>query len=309
MRGAAERPVNMRSRQGQGAGARTGARGAALLLSALSAACQTQAPPAKPGAAEHGAGGHLSLGYTHRAEPAQAPSNGAAPGADPPARRALAGRHPEGHDVEITGLYLVTSAIEVHACEPGLDAMAHAPSLPARLWHWVVPEVQAHVPDSQNRLGVPYVEDLLAEPRSARIVGSIAPPLGRYCRIYAVISPADDDLLNLTDVSSEDILGKSLLVRGRWRPDGVADWQDFSLSTDSRRAQPIALRDPLDPARPLAFDRNGDQAMVLLDKPVDEGLVRHLTQAVLRGELVPTDLEDAIVSGLVQYRPAPPPSP
>ena len=68
------------------------------------------------------------------------------------------------------------------------------------------------MPSSAIRLGTLYVEDLLGKPGSANILGEVAPPPMRYCELYTVIAPADDDVINLTDVATEELEGKSAML-------------------------------------------------------------------------------------------------
>ena len=177
----------------------------------------------------------------------------------------------DGAAIEVDEAYLVVSAIEVHACEPGVDDY-ESPGGPLlndlgdRLWPLVGGTARAHVPSSATRLGTPFVDDLLGKPDSARIVGEVAPPLAAYCHIVAVVSPADDDVVNSTPLATSEIVGHSLLVRGRWRPDPESDWRDFTLGSDHARTIQLPALDPRTGKSPLTFADPGASSMLLLDK-------------------------------------------
>ncbi len=179
----------------------------------------------------------------------------------------------DGAQIEITEAHLVVSALEAHLCEP---------ELAGRLYDVLVPSAHAHVPSSATRLGIPFVEDLFERSR-ARVVGEIAPPLGEYCRLYAVLSPADDDVLNLGALDVEEIEGKTLLVRGRWRSAAAtgadaenADWQPFEASSTARRVVEIDAIDPNTGQAPLELDDPSQTKMLLLDKTVSPALFEGL---------------------------------
>jgi hypothetical protein len=181
-----------------------------------------------------------------------------------------------GAEIEIQEAYLVVSGIEAHLCEP------EQASKGSSLEELFIGTAWAHVPSSATRLGTPFVEDLLAEGK-ARIVGEIAPPLGDYCRIYAVVSPADDDVRNLSALDTADIVGKSLLLRGRFRTGADAEWQTFSSSSDARDVVPLEAIDPSTGATPLRLEDPSQSKMILLDKTVTPALFAGLTPEQLAG--------------------------
>lgn len=179
--------------------------------------------------------------------------------------------------VEIAGAYLVLSAMELHACLPGDPGYEPSgdPSLLNDLRDWITPvfigRAHAHVPSSATRLGTPFVEDLLSPSDRARIIGEIAPPLAQWCTVAAVVAPADDDVLNTTDLSTEAAVGASLVVRGRWRhqrKDEGDGWRDFEWRTDTARAVEMPAVDPRSGQSPLVLDAPGDSVMLLIDKDV-----------------------------------------
>lgn len=173
----------------------------------------------------------------------------------------------EDRRVEIDGAYLVVSAIELHACVPGVDDYeSPGPPLLNGIWNHLVGNAHAHVASSSTRLGTPYIENLLAEPDRAKIVGEIAPPLAAYCRMAAVTAPADEDVRNSTDLPSDEIVGSSLLVRGRWRRDDEETWNSFEFTTEAARVFEFDAIDPRTGDAPLMVESKTDEKMLLVDK-------------------------------------------
>ena len=172
--------------------------------------------------------------------------------------------------IRIDEAYLVMAAFELHACEPGRDGYEPSgnPELINGLYDLLVPPVSAHVPSSATRLGTPYVEDLLAKPGSAKIIGEIAPPLGRWCRVVPVVAPADSDVMNSTSVRTEEMVGTSLLIRGATKQAGQSDeeWTSFTWKTDARTTVDLQAIDPRSGESPLGLESSGASAMLLVDK-------------------------------------------
>lgn len=211
----------------------------------------------------------------------------------------------DGTQVEVQQAYLVVSAIEAHLCEPGetptrngptqrdIDAFEHEkigpdksnanalPDIARKLSDWLISPAFAHVPSSATRLGTPFVENLLA-PGQARIIDEIAPPMASYCRLYAIVSPADDDIVNLTDLDTADIVGKTLLLRGRYRaateaagaggPPEKPVWHDFESVSEARNIIEMDAFDPQTGQAPLTLDKGNKSRMLLLDKRVSPDL-------------------------------------
>lgn len=201
--------------------------------------------------------------------------------------RILHARGSQGEEIEIEQFYLVTSAMELHICEEGFD-----PSFGQRLQQWLLPTAHAHVPSSATRLGVPFVENLLAEPGLARIVGSIAPPLYNYCRLYAILSPADDDVLNLTSLEPDQIEHKTLLITGRFRTAPEHPWQPFSLDSTARRAIEMKLIAPDTGQQPLALAPSPGHALILIDKTIGAAIFDDLEiNSLLDGSAASTVLD------------------
>lgn len=205
----------------------------------------------------------------------------------------------DGTRVEVQQAYLVVSAIEAHLCEPAAPAesghngvspaRAAPPTVLTRLADWMLAPAYAHVPSSATRLGTPFVEDLLA-PGQARVIDEIAPPMAVYCSLFAVVSPADDDIVNLTDLSTDEIVGKTMLLRGRLRPgDGGTQaaqdsaWQDFESASEARDLIHIDAIDPQTGQAPLHLDSANASRMLLLDKRVSADLFDGLSHQHFMG--------------------------
>lgn len=179
----------------------------------------------------------------------------------------------DGRPVTISGAWLVVSALEAHLCEPELSQ--NKGTWLDRAGDWLVPSAHAHVPNSATRLGVPFVEDLLAEGGKARIVGEVAPPLGEYCTFYAVVSPADDDVLNLTELRTSDVEGKTLILEGTIDPDGEA--REFISASQQRDVVEFPAIDPNTGQTPLSLDEPQATQMILLSKTVSRALFADIT--------------------------------
>ncbi len=147
---------------------------------------------------------------------------------------------------EITTFSLILSDLELHACPPKLA------------WNPLLSTAHAHVPDSATRLGTPYVLDMLAVPGKARVLGEIAPPLGSYCAMYAVITPADEDVVSLGQADPAALVGKSMVIAGRAR-EADGPWQAFEWSEADRRVVRIEIP-------PTRLTPQKDSAFWLLDR-------------------------------------------
>ncbi len=196
---------------------------------------------------------------------------------------------PDG-ELSVDRFILVISDVELHACvEPGtkttwLDAL--------------VPSAHAHVPDSATRLGTPFVEDLLGPAGKARVIGEIGPPLGRYCALVAIVAPADDDVLNPTEVATEALEGKSLMLSGTWRPNGAAEPTPFTHEAALKGAFSI----PLDP--PLELTASDRSAFLLVDKRRAATILSQIpADALTDGERAPELILDALAKTFAIYPP------
>ncbi|MFU8802594.1 MAG: hypothetical protein ACNA8W_02185 [Bradymonadaceae bacterium] len=217
------------------------------------------------------------LGYIHQRGPTSSEAGSA-----------IEVRGRNGEFIRVERFFLVTSAIELHGCEAGHDGALGS----LRRLLWPISEAHAHVPSSATRLGVPFVEDLIGPSDTARIVGGIAPPPGKYCRMYAILAPADDDVLNLTSASPEEIEDHTLLVEGSWRLDEDTEWTDFRLTSAARIAVEMELIDEDRHEPPLDLSRPGAHALILVEKLVSPELFQDLEgMSIADGTASPQILE------------------
>ncbi len=234
----------------------------------------------------------VSIGYIHQFQTPQATPS--PEGSEPPSDRILRARAKNNEEIEITEFYLITSAVELHICEQGYDPTFGRLE---RIQQWLIPSAYAHVPSSATRLGVPFVENLLAAQNQARIVGSIAPPVYDYCRMYAILSPADDDILNLTKLDTEQIEHKTMRVAGRFRVDTEQEWQPFVLESDERRVVEMKLIAPDTGKQPLSLAVSKGHALILIEKTVGRDLFTDIEiDSLLDGTAASTVLDRVISS-------------
>jgi len=191
---------------------------------------QPPAPPTGPLSAE------ITLGYTHRGDEEVGEDGW------------WEAEHPEG-ELELDRWLLVISDVEVHACVPERTGWFNGFTL--------VPNAWAHVPSSATRLGTPFVEDLLAEDGRARILDEIAPPLMGYCALWVIVAPADDDVVNLTETTTEEVQGSTVVMSGRWRASSEEPWRTFAWSAIARGAYRVDA--------PIEVTASKASAFVLLD--------------------------------------------
>jgi hypothetical protein len=202
-----------------------------------------------------------------------------------------------GTEIEIQEAHLVISAVEAHLCEPKVAATGAKEGRWQPIESIFIGRAHAHVPSSATRLGTPFVEDLFAAGR-ARIVGEISPPLGEYCRLYAIVSPADDDVLNLGDLAVDDILGRSLLLRGRWRESADAEWQPFSSASEARNVVELDAIDPNTGESPLRLDDPSESRMLLVDKTISPALFEGITPEQLQDSAAANTVLERLQEGL-----------
>lgn len=196
---------------------------------------------------------------------------------------------------------VTVSAIELHQC---MEPVA---------WSWI-PSAYAHVPSSSTRLGTPVAEDLARLGGGARIIGEISPPPGRYCRAYAVFSPADDDLLNMSALPTSVLEGNTALrVRSRtpeWEETGSESSAEHTVvdTWKGRRAVPFDLFDETGKAGIELHSRS--HAQILLEMVVDHDVLS-VDDALENGHKN-QDIEawmDTLFRGLRTYSPARPSEP
>ena len=165
------------------------------------------------------------------------------------------------YEVTLKTLSLVISDVELHACiKPDLETSSrHAP------WSMIA-EAHAHVPDSASRLGTPTIEDLLGAPGRARMLGEVAPPPGRYCGLRVVIAPADEDVVNLSEAPSRDVLGRSAVVHGEVRALGgsALDVEAMALPMALKSEQAWSWEVKFE--EPIVIDAQHRSAFVLIEK-------------------------------------------
>ena len=176
----------------------------------------------------------------------------------------------DGPQVEIQDMVLVISAMELHRCSV-------TNTLSRTLFDWLIPSADAHVPSSATRFGTPWVEDLLATPGAARMIGGIAPPLGTYCELHVILAPADDDVINITAVDPEEIENHTFLIRGRWRPDTSSPWRAFQWSDQRRQPVALPLINPHTGDSPVELQDPQVRLLFLLDKTLSPDLLHQVT--------------------------------
>jgi hypothetical protein len=123
-----------------------------------------------------------------------------------------------GYIVRLDRAYLVSSSVEIFACEGAA----------ARLWRRaVLGRAEAHALGSPTRLGTAFVEPLTGN-EGSRPLGDIRPPPGRYCRVAYTASAADGDAVGLpTDLA---VAGKTVYLAGTFRR-GAALPRPFTVAS------------------------------------------------------------------------------
>jgi len=185
--------------------------------------------------------------------------------------------------VVVDQLVVIVSAIELHACRPGEhpDAQSNPPAerINFRPFDLIGGTAHAHTLGSSTRLGTPIARNLATEGGRARIVGETAPPLGIYCKIVPVFAPADDDLVNPTALSVEQLRGHTLLANGKWRATPEDDWQAFELTSDATHVVPLEAIDPDTGAPPIRFDSRSDVTLALIEPTLRPKLFNDMVDA------------------------------
>ncbi len=108
----------------------------------------------------------------------------------------------DSHAITIDTLVITFGVTELHLCEETSFGWS------------LIPEAYAHVPSTGTRLGTVFAEDLTSPPGSAQIVGEFEPIHGTYCSTVLVAAPADDDVLNLSAMPRDELIGNTLVVSG-----------------------------------------------------------------------------------------------
>lgn len=156
-------------------------------------------------------------------------------------------------EYEIDEMYLVVSVVEIHLCQEPIHSSFS-----------IIPSAYAHVSGSATRLGTPVVIPLHKQKHSPTIIGEISPPVGEYCQGYIVVAPADDDVMNLTELSTSKIVGKSLYISGRFRDEASVEWAKFERGFDVRVPAAFKILQPKGGAENLNIS-SGTSAQITID--------------------------------------------
>lgn len=225
---------------------------ALLLTSPPLTGCQSESPETTATTSTAQLPTEVSFGYIHHLAP---PDDHDGTEHAVPREVTLQG----GAQIRLEALVLVTSAVELHRCAPTNE-------LSRSIFEILLPQAHAHVPSSATRQGTPYVEDLLSPPGAARMVGGIAPPPGDYCELHVILTPADDDAINLTSVLPEEIEDHTAMARGSWRSAPDEPWREFEWTTDLRRVAVLPLEHPQSGEAPLQLATTDTDVLLLVDK-------------------------------------------
>ncbi|MFB6263453.1 MAG: hypothetical protein ABEL76_07500 [Bradymonadaceae bacterium] len=190
----------------------------------------------------------------------------------------------------------MTAAVELHACEQGRDGRDGFEDSSAwrNVRELLLPPAHAHVTGTALRLGTPYVDALTGPVDRARLYGAIAPPIGTYCRVYAVLAPADRDAVRAGGVAAETIRGHTLVVRGRYRSSPDDPWTSFTWRSDARRAVELEAVDPSTGEHPLGLNKPDGQTMLLIDKKLSGKVFDVPVDADDAGDRVLDNLADTL---------------
>lgn len=167
----------------------------------------------------------------------------------------------EPYILELSTFYMVVGDLEFHAC-------ARDQTKKAAL-DWIIPHAHAHVPESATRLGTPTLVNMLGQTGRARIIGEVAPPLGTYCSLRVVVAPADEDVVNLSELAPDTLTGHSVIIEGRWRDTrdtSPEEWRSFSHKFTSASVWHVRLPEPIE------LERGEESAFVLVDSVLDDTL-------------------------------------
>ena len=160
-----------------------------------------------------------------------------------------------GDRISLSRAHVTLSSVELFPC---------ATSSARRWWHWLSPlgTAHAHSTSSPRRLGVPHVLGLEQPDGEVRVLGTLRPPPGSYCRARLVFGPADADAEGLATAGA-DMEGKTLLLEGELLPAGGGSAQPFRLEGNGLASIELSLEGlSLDEDTPkasrtihLAYDR------------------------------------------------------
>ena len=124
-----------------------------------------------------------------------------------------------GYRIEVDRWVAVSASIELRPCEASASL----------LWRLVGGTAAAHVTPTVYRAGGSAQPRDLLGAGTAALFGQLTPPAGDYCQVRYASSPADADLEGSGGGAS--LLGKSMVISGRYRPPGGEAPVSFSLAT------------------------------------------------------------------------------
>jgi hypothetical protein len=157
----------------------------------------------------------------------------------------------DGTLATIEAAYAVIGSVEVHPCQ------TERASWLEQLNPFAIRSAHAHTVSTSTRRGIPTVVDLTAS--GLFVLGEIAPPLGKYCQLTVIISPADQDAYNPTNVSLN--AGEAIRLEGHHL--GAA----FAL-VSGRELRHVATFDP-----PLLVDDAHRKPSLFIELDVQQWLI------------------------------------
>ena len=134
-----------------------------------------------------------------------------------------------GFEVRVERLVIGVDRVELEACG---DSPRELPGFSA-LGEWLIPSARAHGIDTPTRYTAPQVRRLVPGAGRKPVFGTLSPPPDDYCRLTIGIASMDEDARRLSE--SDEIVGRSLVVRGEYRPvEGSDDWRAFEWRASLR---------------------------------------------------------------------------
>ena len=123
-----------------------------------------------------------------------------------------------GYRIELDRWIAVSASIEIRPCERSASLF----------WRLVGGTAAAHVTPTPTRAGgSAQPRDLLGAGTST-LFGKLTPPSGAYCQVRYASSPADADI---EGSGALPLLGKSMVISGRYTAPGETASEPFSLVT------------------------------------------------------------------------------
>jgi hypothetical protein len=124
-----------------------------------------------------------------------------------------------GYRIEVDRWVAVSASIELRPCEASASLF----------WQLFGGTAAAHVTPTIYRAGGSAQPRDLLGAGAATLFGQLTPPAGDYCQVRYASSPADADIEGSGGGGS--LLGKSMVISGRYRPPGSEMAVPFSLET------------------------------------------------------------------------------